>query len=139
MFGNDDLSVSSNDFSDGVGLIQDGNLTGSTLPESFHAASGLLVVKTFTVDATRHFRREKEGWTFKKGAVEPWSGDTSDFSGMSSWWPMTKEGAERLHRYLGRTWGGFLLAGLIGVGIGYEIKRNKPAIEPKIKKDEKRL
>lgn len=44
---------------------------------------------------------------------------------MSAWWPMTKEGAERLQRYLGRTWSGFLLAGVIGVGIGYEIKRNK--------------
>lgn len=37
---------------------------------------------------------------------------------------MTKEGAERLQRYLGRTWSAFIVAGAIGIGIGYEIKRN---------------
>jgi hypothetical protein len=37
---------------------------------------------------------------------------------MPNWWPMTKEGAERLQRYLGRTWSGFVIAGAVGIGIG---------------------
>lgn len=78
---------------------------------------------------------EGKGGLLKRGTLpedSPGSADASDFSYqiMSSWWPMTKEGAERLQRYLGRTWSGFLLAGILGVGIGYEIKRNKAAIEP---------
>lgn len=38
---------------------------------------------------------------------------------------MTKEGAERLQRYLGRTWTGFIMAGGLGLAIGYGIKRSR--------------
>lgn len=78
MFSGNNSSISGEDFCDGVGFVQDGDLTSATLLEGFHTASGLLVIKTLAVDATRHFGKIREGFDGERVPDGPWSTRSSD-------------------------------------------------------------